>query len=135
MPAASLEPLEAEFGERDSDAFGGGQQRERIAPPDAMPLITLGETQPDPEQTLLGQRFLCRRGGMVLLGPSGIGKSSASVQQDLLWGLGKPAFGIVPARPLKILTNQAENDDGDLGEMVRGVSEALKLTPEDKAAV
>lgn len=136
MPAASLEPLEAEFGQRGSEAFVGEQQcQQSIAPPDAIPLITLGEVEPDPKQTLLGHRFLCRGGGMLLLGPSGIGKSSASVQQDVLWGLGKPAFGIVPAQPLKILTIQAENDDGDLGEMVRGVCNALKLTDADKVAV
>jgi hypothetical protein len=93
----------------------------------AVPLIAFGKREPDPNQTLLKYRFLCRRGGLVFLGPSGIGKSTASVQQDLLWGLGKPAFGIVPARSLKILTIQAENDDGDLYEMVKGVCAGLKL--------
>src|SRR6266567_3571133 len=108
---------------------------EIILPPDAVSLIALGEREPDPEETLLGHRFLCRKGGLLFVGPSGIGKSSASVQQDLLWALGRPAFGIAPARPLRILTIQAENDDGDLGEMVRGVCDALKLTPADKEAV
>jgi hypothetical protein len=68
---------------------------------------------------------------MVFVGPSGIGKSSASVQQDMLWGLGRPAFGIAPAGPLRILTIQAENDDGDLGEMMRGVTKALNLSEGD----
>jgi len=134
MPAVSLERLEAEFAGQEPETLSE-QHREDIPPPDAVPLIALGDVEPDPTQTLLGHRFLCTKGGMVFLGPSGIGKSSASVQQDLLWGLGKPAFGINPARPLRILTIQAENDDGDLGEMVRGVSEALKLTDEEKAEV
>ena len=105
------------------------------SPPEAVSLIGLGEAQPDPQKTLLGHRYLCEGAGMVFVGPSGIGKSSASVQQDLLWGLGKPAFGIVPARPLRILTIQAENDDGDLGEMVRGVCAALELSDEDKETI
>jgi hypothetical protein len=132
--AVTLGRFESELADQDSATLVEEQQH-RAPPPDVVSLIALGEVQPDPKQTLLGHRFLCTRGGMVFLGPSGIGKSSASVQQDLLWGLGKPAFGIVPSRPLRILTIQAENDDGDLGEMVRGVSEKLQLTDEEKAEV
>ena len=122
-------------------ATGWGVQAEEpaaaggIVIPDPVSLIALGEQEPDPEQTLLGHRFLCRRGGLLFVGPSGIGKSSAGVQQDLLWGLGKAAFGIVPAKALRILTVQAENDDGDLGEMVRGVCNALNITAEEKQTI
>ena len=66
---------------------------------------------------------------MLFVGPSGIGKTSASVQQDLLWSVGLPAFGIAPARPLKILTIQAEDDDGDLSEIVSGIKSSLKFAP------
>lgn len=103
--------------------------------PEARPLIDLANAKPDPEKTLLGDRFLCAGGGMLFVGPSGIGKSSASVQQDILWALGRPAFGIQPARPLRILTIQAENDDGDLGEMARGVIKGLNLGEDDLAAI
>ena len=51
------------------------------------------------------------------------------------WSLGKPAFGIQPARPLKIATIQAENDDGDLTEMARGIMSGLELTPTDRDQV
>jgi hypothetical protein len=98
--------------------------------PLARPLIDFSETPPDPAKTLLGERFLCVEGGMLFVGPSGIGKTSASVQQDLLWSIGEPAFGIVAARPLKILTIQAEDDDGDLSEIVSGVRAGLHFTPE-----
>ena len=67
---------------------------------------------------------------MLFVGPSGIGKTSAGVQQDLLWSIGKPAFGKVPARPLKIITIQAEDDDGDLSEIVSGVKAGLQFSPE-----
>lgn len=96
-------------------------------PPDAFPLLQLLAHAPDPEDTILGKRFLCREGGMLFVGPSGIGKSSASVQMDVCWSIGKPAFGIHPARPLKILQIQAENDNGDLHEMIRGVWEAMRF--------
>ncbi len=96
--------------------------------PRARPLIDFGDTPPDPAKTLLGNRFLCREGGMLFVGPSGIGKTSAGVQQDLLWSIGLPAFGIVPARPLKILTIQAEDDDGDLSEIVSGVKGGCNST-------
>ena len=88
--------------------------------PEALSLISLADRIPDPAKTLLANRFLCVAGGMLFVGPSGVGKSSASVQQDILWALGRPAFGIRPARALRILCIQAENDDGDLGEMAGG---------------
>jgi hypothetical protein len=94
--------------------------------PDAVSLMSLADAKPDMAKTLLGNRFLCMGGGLLFVGPSGIGKSSASVQQDILWALGRPAFGIYPARRLRVLCIQAENDDGDLGEngawRVRGIA-------------
>lgn len=103
--------------------------------PAARSLVELADAKPDPEKTLLGDRFLCVGGSVLSVGPSGIGKSSSSVQQDMLWALGRSAFGIQPARSLKILTIQAENDDGDLGEMARGVMAGLNLTEEDREAI
>jgi hypothetical protein len=70
----------------------------------------------DPDE-LLRFRFLCRRGLLLLCGPTGIGKSSFAMQCMILWALGLPAFGIAPVRPLKSLLIQAENDEGDLAEM------------------
>lgn len=89
----------------------------------------------DAAKTLLGNRFLCREGGMLFVGPSGVGKSSASVQQDILWALGQPAFDIQPARPLRVATIQAENDNGDLTEMARGIMDGLDLTTEQREIV
>jgi len=97
-------------------------------PPVAVPLVDFLRTKPDAEDTVLGNRFLCRGGGMLFVGPSGIGKSSASVQSDILWSIGRDAFGISVPRPLRILQIQAENDDGDIHEMVQGVIAPLGLT-------
>lgn len=106
--------------------------------PNGSPLVRLMDISagdPDPRKTVLGDRFLCVGGGMLFVGPSGIGKSSASVQQDILWGLGRAAFGIRPARPLRILTIQAENDDEDLAEMREGVCRGLGLSAADRESV
>ena len=99
----------------------------------ANPPLAFLDCQPNREKTLLGARYLCREGGMLFVGPSGIGKSSASIQQDILWSLGKPAFGLAPSKPLKIVAVQAEDDEGDIHEMVDGVCKHLDLTPQEKA--
>jgi hypothetical protein len=98
-------------------------------------ILELRSTPPDPSQTLLGERFLCRRGTLLLVGPSGVGKSSMSMQQDICWALGRPAFGVEPSGPLRILTIQAENDDGDLFEMADGVIGALELGSDDHEVI
>jgi hypothetical protein len=105
---------------------------------DGFSLATLAETEVDEGATLLGGdgiRYLCRGGTMLFVGPSGVGKSTASAQQDILWSLGRPAFGIAPARPLRIVTVQAENDQGDLIHMARGIIGALNLGGDDRAMV
>jgi hypothetical protein len=71
--------------------------------------------------TLLGDRWVCQGAQLLLVGQSGIGKSSLTVQASMTWGLGRPFFGIAPARPLKSLYVQAENDEGDMAEVVQGV--------------
>jgi hypothetical protein len=105
--------------------------------PAATNLIVLAETDPAifEADNLLGTRFLCIEGGMLFIAPSGTGKSSASVQQDICWSLGRPAFGIKPPRPMRILSLNAENDDGDLAEMTRGICDHLNLTDEERKLV
>jgi AAA domain len=88
----------------------------------------------DPDE-LLKHRFLCRGGGAMLNGPTGVGKSSCIMQAAILWALGKPFFGIEPARPLKSLIVQAENDAGDLVEQREGVFTGLGLSDADRALV
>lgn len=95
-------------------------------------LTALAEMPIDPEAILLGEsphvRYLCKGGGMLFVGPSGIGKSTASAQQDIQWSRGCEAFGIRPTKPLNILTVQAENDDGDLHVMASGIMQGLRLS-------
>jgi hypothetical protein len=88
----------------------------------------------DPDE-LLKHRFLSRGGALLLVGPTGVGKSSLSMQLMMAWALGRTALGITPARPLKSLLIQAENDDGDIAEFCKGVVGGMGLTAEERDAV
>lgn len=108
---------------------------EPVQRPIAVPIGQLPRPIEDDPNELLKHRFLCRGGGMLLVGPTGIGKSSSSMQCMILWGLGRDCFGITPTRKLKSLLIQAENDDGDLAEMYDGVLNGLGLSPEERDEV
>lgn len=82
----------------------------------------------DDTTTLLGNRWVCQGGQLLLVGQSGIGKSSITVQAALMWALGEPFMGINPSRPLKSLFVQAENDEGDMAEIVQGVMSYVLAT-------
>jgi hypothetical protein len=86
--------------------------------------------QDDPSE-LLRHRFLCRGGGLLFNGPTGIGKSSFEIQCAILWALNREAFGFVPARTIKSMIVQAENDDGDVAEMRDGVIAGLGLSADE----
>ena len=100
----------------------------------AAPLGGLARAAADEKSGLLGtNRFLCRGGGLLLVGPTGVGKSSAGMQAAVSWALGRPFFGIPAVRPLRSLIIQAENDDGDMAEMRDGVFAGLNLTEEERS--
>lgn len=82
----------------------------------------------DDPNNLLGDRFLCRQGSLLMVAPTGVGKSSATMQMALLWSVGRPAFEIQPNGSLTTLIIQAENDDGDLAEMRDGVINGMIAT-------
>lgn len=91
-------------------------------------------TEGDPNE-LLKNAYLCRGAGLLLVAPTGVGKSVLLTQLLISWGLGRDCFGIRPVRPLKTLLIQAENDEGDLSEMRDGICHGLRLTAEEIASV
>ena len=103
-------------------------------PPVARPLGELEAHADNDPGELLRHRYLCRSGGMLIAGPTGIGKSSFVMQAVILWALGREMFGIAPTKPIKSLIIQAENDDGDLAEQRDGVIEGLGLNDEEREA-
>lgn len=92
------------------------------------------DTSHDPNN-VLGNRWLCRGGSLVIVGQSGVGKSSLCMQLMILWALGLPAFNVAPVRPLRSLLIQAENDEGDLAEMYQGVRDGMQLNAEQERAL
>ena len=84
---------------------------------------------------LLGKRWLCRKGIALLIGATGVGKSSASIQAAILWALEREAFGIKPSKALKILYIQAENDDGDMHELVSGVCNHFESSNDERETI
>jgi RecA-family ATPase len=86
--------------------------------------------------TVIGNRWLCKGGSLVIVSQSGVGKSSMQMQLKVGWSIGRDdmTFGIKPVRPLKQLTLQAENDQGDVAEAWRDITQAYKLSMVEKAA-
>jgi hypothetical protein len=67
--------------------------------PEARSIMDYATPQPGDPGELLKNRFLCRGGALLFVGPTGVGKSACLVQAAFLWALGQPFFGIAPARP------------------------------------
>jgi len=123
-------------------AWEAWRKAEEEKPPDGEPLPqikTLAElvrvqSGHDPDE-LLKYRYLSRGGGLLLVAQTGAGKSSFVMQAAMLWALERPFFGITPARPLRTLIVQAENDEGDMAEMRDGVLESIDLDAESRDLV
>ena len=123
--------LALQFG---AESWAAWESAQNAPPEDSfIPVSTLAayDTNHDPNN-VLGKRWLCRGGSLVVVGQSGIGKSSLCMQLMILWALGLPAFGITPIAPLRSVLIQAENDIGDLAEMYQGVRQGMGLTPEQE---
>jgi hypothetical protein len=95
--------------------------------------VGLADLAPDPtgNQELIRNRFLCRGAGLLLVGPTGIGKSSLAMQLALALAAGRECFGFAPTRPLRSLLVQAENDNGDLIEMRDGILAGMGFSKEE----
>jgi len=85
-------------------------------------------TKEDPD-SVLGSRWLCRGGSSLWVGQSGIGKSSLAMQAGMMWAQARSLFGVAPTKGkrLKSLFIQAENDSGDMAEMMQGVLKAYPI--------
>jgi hypothetical protein len=98
---------------------------------------TLDQFVVDPKTNggnLLGNRWLCRNGGLLFAAPTGIGKTTFVLQASIKWSLGLDHFGIKPSGKLRVLIIQAENDDGDIAEIRDGIFRGLDLSKEHQAS-
>lgn len=85
------------------------------------------DTRHDPN-TVIGDRWLCKGGSLLLNAQSGIGKSSLTMQLAIGWALAPDhtfgaicTFGMKAVKPLKSLIIQAENDIGDQAQILQSV--------------
>ena len=121
--------------------FPKKQRAQAAAPNGQQPEFAQGQpiawfaAQPiNDSDTLLGERYLCRTAGMFVVAPSGLGKSTLSIQMAILWCCGLVAFGIRPRKALRILIVQSEDDQGDCTEMSRMMNH-LGLNPDQQKQV
>lgn len=77
------------------------------------------------EDELIESRFLCRGDAMLFSAETGVGKSSFIAQLCFKFAAGRQCFGLTPARPLRSLVIQAENNDRDLWEEACGIEQGL----------
>lgn len=94
-------------------------------------IMEFADLPSDPNAVVLGERWLLRKSAACIFAPAGVGKSTFVAQASVLWALGEPAFGIKPAKPLRIVIFQAEDDDLDIREVVAGVKALYELTAEE----
>ena len=89
------------------------------------------ENDPD---CVLGNRWLCKGGSLLIVGQSGTGKSSLMMQAAVHWAVGRDFFGIDSKgkRPLRIAIVQSENDKGDISEAFQDVSFGASLNPTER---
>ncbi len=99
---------------------------------EAMPLSSLRafDAANDPT-SLIGNRWLCKGGSLLLVSQSGVGKSSFTLQLLISLAVGRPFFGITPKRPLRVVLAQAENDGGDVAEAFQSITDGMMLYPDE----
>lgn len=100
---------------------------------DGKTLAELANNPASDDDTILGpgKRYVCRGGSFLLSAPTGAGKSAWVMGAAGAWSIGKEFCGIAPARPLRIVIIQAENDEGDLHEMSVGQYDHIGMTRKD----
>jgi len=111
--------------------------RKKVAGPQRMDFDALlsFERKEDPSCILGSHRWLCKGGSMLIVGQSGTGKSSLMMQAAVHWCLGRDFFGIKPAKPLRAVVLQAENDAGDISEALQDVIAGAYLDSDERATL
>lgn len=88
-----------------------------------------------PNELIGHNRYLGRGDQCLIVSSSGMGKSSLSMIWAAHLALGRDFLGIATKRPSKSVVFQAEDSDGDMGELAFSVRTMMKLTPEEEETV
>lgn len=89
------------------------------------------ERKEDPN-TVIGNRWLCKGGSLLLVSQSGVGKSSFALQFLVSLCINRQFFGIKAKRPLRVVMLQAENDLGDVAEAYQDITAGMNLYPDEQ---
>lgn len=84
-----------------------------------------------PNELIGRDRYLGRGDSCLIVSSSGMGKSSLSMIWAAHLALGRDFLGIATKRPSKSVVFQAEDSDGDMGELWFSVKTVMKLTGEE----
>ena len=89
------------------------------------------ERKQDPN-SVIGNRWLCKGGSLLLVSQSGVGKSSFALQFLVSLCIQRSFFGIKAQRPLRVVMLQAENDLGDVAEAYQDITAGMSLYPDEQ---
>ena len=89
------------------------------------------ERKSDPN-SVIGNRWLCKGGSLLLVSQSGVGKSSFALQFLVSLCIKRSFFGIKAQRPLRVVMLQAENDLGDVAEAYQDITTGMGLYPDEQ---
>ena len=131
-PAADPSALLA-YAEGSFKAVQGRYVKKEAEGPQRMDFDALlaADRKNDPNN-VIGNRWLCKGGSLLIVGQSGTGKSSLMMQAAVHWTLGRHFFGIKPVKALRSIILQAENDAGDVAEALQDVVAGAYITADEK---
>lgn len=101
----------------------------------ARPWVEAGQVASDADILIGPGRWITRGAGVLLVGPTGCGKSTWTATAAFTWALGRECLGMVPTAPLKSLVFQAEDDAGDLAAMADAILAELRPTEAELALI
>lgn len=118
----------AAFARAISEAVRAAEAERAAALPDRYTLADVAEPPPEDvnPRVILKNGYLRKGQGLMIVSTSGAGKSVMSIQLALFWAMGKPIWGMIPNRPLKVGIIQSEDDEEELAFFRRNMIGGLK---------
>jgi len=80
---------------------------------------TVATLPSDPPAAHLIQNVVRDQGHVLLFGKTGVGKSRLVWQMACAWGVGAPAFGLTPRKPLRVVFVEADMFRSDFESLIR----------------
>jgi RecA-family ATPase len=122
-------------GQPDWEAWEAWRDGQDLPTPIDTDFLESYDIRNDPNHVIGHDRWLCKGGSLVIVGQSGIGKSSFTMQMVCAFATGRELFGIPVKHPLRVAVVNAENDAGDLAAAFQGVTSSMGLTAEERATL